>query len=279
MEGSSLIEQEKKGLDKGQKCDITSSEPRQPSKRIEPPDRIAIGALGLGYTDTPETGEVPAVDGFIGTKPARIMLDSGCSTYALSQQFLRKHKIEAQPTPPIPLDLAETTDTAHEISQQTELLPIEIGDWHASKSFYVIDNKHYDAILGVPFFQSYTPDFDWQQRTVLIQGHSHDLIALEQEVDDPPVPIMTLTRSRFKAMVRRSEVESMFVGVLRPENSEKNVPTKAPAWIMSEYGKAFADELPPGLPPSRTVDHQIPLLPDSRKIPLNGGGMSGSNGI
>ena len=31
---------------------------------------------------------------------------------------------------------------------------------------------------------------------------------------------------------------------------------------MSEYGKAFADELPPGLPPSRTVDHQIPLLSD-----------------
>src|ERR1700736_1489135 len=116
LEDSNLIEQEKKGLDKGQQSEFTMSEPSQSSIRIiEPPDRVGIGALGLSYTDTPETGEVPAVDGFINGKPARIMLDSGCGTYALSYRFVTKHNVEAKPTPPIPLDLAETTDKANEI--------------------------------------------------------------------------------------------------------------------------------------------------------------------
>ena len=34
---------------------------------------------------------------------------------------------------------------------------------------------------------------------------------------------------------------------------------KIPEWIEKEHGEIFQEGLPPGMPPTRTVDHQIPL--------------------
>jgi hypothetical protein len=81
------------------------------------PERIDMGRVGLGFMETPAVGNVPCINGELNGKPCRIMLDIGCGTYAISKAFADANGIEAIPTPPIPLELAEETDDERVIHQ------------------------------------------------------------------------------------------------------------------------------------------------------------------
>lgn len=240
---------------------------------MELPERVAICNLGLGYIQTPEAGEVPTVYGLINGKPARILLDTGCGTNAISKGFLEKHRIEMRETMSIPLDLAETTDKEHRINQQTDQLQIELGEWSTEKAFYVIDNNNFDAILGIPFFQSYTPEFNWDRNTMRIEGYTIPLVFDDSIQSSDSMTLGVITRSRFKALVRQNEIESIYIGVLKDsdivanDQKVKNESLQLPPWIMSDFSQVFPEELPHGLPPQRSVDHQIPLMPGSELSP------------
>ncbi len=65
-------------------------------------------------------------------------------------------------------------------------------------------------------------------------------------------------------MVRRNQIESMFIGILHDSDAKTSTETmkddaekipSPPAWILSDFGEVFRDELPPGLPPRWAIDY------------------------
>lgn len=217
----------------------------------------------LGTTDDPDTGKLPVVMGTIDGYPAQILLDSGCSTYVLSSDFADQHQIRSIPITPIPIDLAVRSGSQQEFSTRTKTVPVTIDMVDIYKSFYLLPIPHYDAILGIPFFREHQANLDMDAQTVCIGDkvvHLNDNDYLEHP------KVATISRGKLKALVRRDDVDSLYLATVSLVDEKLEVKDKAkdiePEWIKKEYEDIFLDGLPPGLPPQRAVDHQIPLTAD-----------------
>jgi Reverse transcriptase (RNA-dependent DNA polymerase) len=93
--------------------------------------------------------------------------------------------------------------------------------------------------------------------------------------------IETILRQKLKSLARRNQLDELYlcrVEVAKVDSWEtpKSAPvetktsgtsqTTLPKWIQQEYADIFLEGLPPGLPPPRNVDHQIPLK-DLNSVP------------
>jgi hypothetical protein len=126
--------------------------------------KVKLGYLGTN--DKPEEKKPPVVYGNINGRIARIMLDSGCSTYVLSTDFAENSNIPCFPCKPIPVELAVRDAGQFTLNTQTKRLPMEIGTITQSKASYVLPLPGCDAIFGMPFLNGRKlvlhPDQAWQ---------------------------------------------------------------------------------------------------------------------
>src|SRR5438046_1598994 len=79
------------------------------TEKISTTPDVSQKTLNLGYVDIqalPDTHEPPSVIGTINGKAARILLDSGCSTYILSEEFAVHADIRQYPNTPVAVELA-----------------------------------------------------------------------------------------------------------------------------------------------------------------------------
>jgi len=255
--------------------DVDNTEPSRP--------KVSLGYLGL---ENPDAEEPPIVLGCIDGRPAKILLDSGCGTYVLSEEFGEYNRINPHPTKPVPVELAVRQANRFSLSTRTNRLPLSIGPlFGLRKSFYFAPlPKQYDAIIGVPFIREFDVQFPSNKSTVIIQGK-------QVKVYEEPVPrkpenlekpetlnIAVISRSKLKKMARLNEIEDIYLvtASLNPETETSNIVNPVtdldhpelsdnpefPQWILKEYSDVFLDGLPPGAPPPRKVEHSIPLIPD-----------------
>ena len=87
---------------------VVTSTPVDPDDNLviprHPDPRVKLGYLGI--CDKPEEVTPSVVYGKIDGRIARIMLDSGCSTYVLSTDFANAGNILCFPCKPVPVELA-----------------------------------------------------------------------------------------------------------------------------------------------------------------------------
>ena len=114
-----------------------------------PDPRVKLGYPGIH--DTPEDVKPSVVYGKINGRIARIMLDSGCSTYVLSTDFANAGNIPCFPCKPVPVELAVRNASQFTLDTQTKKLPMEVGNIIQSKALYVLPLPNCDAIFGMPF--------------------------------------------------------------------------------------------------------------------------------
>jgi hypothetical protein len=84
----------------------TMLEPSTPVRNPVIPRRRNVKLGYLGIDIDPEQAKPPEVYGKINGHPARILLDTGCSTYVLSSDFAKACNIPNFPSKPIPVELA-----------------------------------------------------------------------------------------------------------------------------------------------------------------------------
>jgi len=84
---------------------------------------------------------------------------------------------------------------------------------------------------------------------------------LVNEPDEPP-QISLISRRKMKADIRKGDVAEMYLVYIKvPDIKTSN--EHPPDWINEEFVDVFLDGLPPGMPPTRKVVHEIPSLPNS----------------
>src|SRR5271154_3549657 len=186
------------------------------------------------------------------------MLDSGCSTYVLSTDFARNSNIPCYPCKPIPVELAVRDAGQFNLDTQTKKLPMEVGTITQSKALYVLPLPGCDAIFGMPFLNGRKLATNIEQGTVSLDEIQ---IPLVKDLENS-IQISVITRSRFKAEIRKNELTEMYLTTIKTI-TEQSDSTESPKWIQDEFSDVFLDGLPPGLPPERKVAHEIPLHPDS----------------
>ena len=115
---------------------------------------VRLGYIGMGSNnklEVPEAKTLLEVNGQINGKAARILLDTGCSTYVLSTQFATRHNIEKTPMKLRSVDLA-VSGVGAQLTYKTGLTKIRIGNTEVEKSLYLLPIQQLDAIVGMPFF-------------------------------------------------------------------------------------------------------------------------------
>ena len=189
---------------------------------------------------------------------ARIMLDSGCSTYVLSTDFAQKNQIPCYSCKPIPVELAVRNAGQFNLDTQTKKLPIEIGTINQSKALYVLPLPGCDAIFGMPFLNGRKFVTNPDQNIISINDI---LLPLAQDSNEP-IQISVISRSRLKAEIRKNEITDLYLATIKTASDGPNL-SAYPNWIQNEYSDIFLEGLPRGMPPKRKVVHDIPLYPDS----------------
>ena len=239
-----------------------------------------LGYFGLGLHDrleVPEADKLLEVVGQIDGRTARILLDTGCSTYVLSSRFAERNGIPGIPMRSRPVDLAVSSARVC-LTHKTRLLELKIGKTVIKKSLYLLPVPQFDAIVGMPFFRENEIDLAGLERGIIeINGNQISMTKgdmdpdFEESPEDMETPkIGMISRKTLKKELRHNQIEELYLARIQ-ENDDAEIGISTPSvqelgdipnWIRKEYGSVLREELPPQMPPTRSVDHQIPLKPD-----------------
>ena len=275
---------EAKGGDAAGKRTASVTDRRAADANREPDDNFGNPRHSPGTTvDTVDPADVAAIQGSPvpeialegriylpdkGTmKRLRVLVDSGASHCffddALATTLGLNRRSRSSPTAeavggrkvecgadvaPLRLHLGACTSTVH-------FLTTVLGKW--------------DALLGRDWLQKHNPDIDWVQRTVKVYQKGRTVILPLWKDYCPEVGVKVLEVGRLRRELQK--VEEIFVAKMDfvgEENAkeEEKVKVDAPGELSSlleEFRDVFPEKLPPGLPPSRNLEHEIPLVPDS----------------
>ena len=241
---------------------------------------MRLGYFGLGLHDrleVPEADKLLEVVGQIEGRTARILLDTGCSTYVLSSRFAERNGIPGIRMRSRPVDLAVSSARVC-LTHKTRPLELKIGKTVIKKSLYLLPVPQFDAIVGMPFFRENEIDLARLERGIIaINGSQIPMTNGDMDMDceESPVSVETptigmISRKTLKKELRHDQIEELYLARIQ-ENDDAEIGISAPSaqelgdipeWIRKEYGTVLREELPPQMPPTRSVDHQIPLKPD-----------------
>ena len=101
---------------------------------------MRLGYFGLRLHDrmeVPEADKLLEVIGQIEGRPAKILLDTGCSTYVLSSSFAEQNGIQGIQIRPRPVDLVVSSARA-QFTHKTASLELRIGNMVITKSLYLL---------------------------------------------------------------------------------------------------------------------------------------------
>jgi hypothetical protein len=135
---------------------------------------------------------------------------------------------------------------------------MEVGNITQSKASYVLPLPSCDAIFGMPFLNGRKLVVHSEKGIVTLDNIELPLV---KDHDDERPSISMISRSRFKAEIRKNEITELYLATAQIASEPENATT--PAWINDEYSDVFLDGLPSDRPPERKVVHEIPLYPDS----------------
>jgi hypothetical protein len=131
-------------------------------------------------------------------------------------------------------------------------------------TFKILALTNYDAILGMDWLMQCSPmSVDWVQKSLVIcwQGKSVTLQGIVPELQQCQM-ISTQQLKEFDD--RRAVAHFVQLCSLDDKESSEQIPVKI-QHVLQEFNSVF-DE-PMGLPPTRSFDHTIPLIPGA--VPVN----------
>src|SRR6266513_884025 len=239
-------------------------------EKIEKDLDVRLGYIGMGVhnkLEVPEAKTLLEVNGQINGKAARILLDTGCSTYVLSTQFATRHNIEKTPMKLRSVDLT-VSGVGAQLAYKTGLTKIRIGNIEVEKSLYLLPIQQFDAIVGMPFFTENEVNLsELETGNIEINGtkvrlkDSLDISSEEKLNGIKTLTIATMSRKTLKKELRHNRVNELYLAVIRNvlEGKKEGISgylfqnNRIPKWIEKEYEEIFQEGLPPGLPPTRAV--------------------------
>ena len=230
--------------------------------------------------------------GTIAGYQAIFLLDCGATGNFISSGFVSKNNLNPSTLPqPDAITLADGSKQS--TGSFLKAASICIGTYTDEVDFVSIPLVGYDVILGMPWLGHYNPNIDWIENTISFEDEkksSHCLVAATRiptqmvvEKKGNGSKLNTITSKQLKHQVDRGQIDAIYVvyteDVERNVNKEFNVSkvfslnsSSSPAItevdrtrikLIDKYRDVFPDELPPGLPPQREIDHKIELIPGS----------------
>ncbi|GJP52310.1 hypothetical protein CLOM_g11436 [Closterium sp. NIES-68] len=199
----------------------------------------------------------------------KALIDSGASSNFISSSLVSELSL------PLQSDIKpQTVLLADGSSLSCGLVPYPvnctIGSYKDKLYFQQAPLKGHDVILGRKWLSAKNPSIDWTHDHVIIKHNGTD-ITLPQFPSSPSLPTCNLLSARQIKKSLKDPTAQFFLCYLHQISQSLSIPPSPPVsndppeiqQLLSEFKDVFPSDLPPGLPPKRTVDHRICLQPGS----------------
>ena len=203
----------------------------------------------------------------VKNKTMLMLVDSGSTHSFISSNFVQLAQLPTIPIPPRKVKLAngEWITTNRMVSQ----LPCYCQGQTFTTDMIVLDMNPYDAILGFDWLRRHSPMVcDWEHKSLQFeeQGSTIQLKGLTA----PPLHISAISANKVYKATKSNELWAFvlldYTPIPNPTQTPQHTTTKEDIQhLLTVYKDVFTD--PQLLPPKRSYDHAIPLLPNS--IPIN----------
>ncbi|CAI5460826.1 unnamed protein product [Closterium sp. Yama58-4] len=143
-------------------------------------------------------------------------------------------------------------------------LQLHIGALRWKPTLPITNIKGLDFILGRDFLKRFNPEIDWVNSKVCIYNNGKR-IELRSWTDTGDVPETTL--ARFERTVNESNTG--YLALVMAAAEEEKPSSELPAAVkevLEQYKDIMPDDLPTGVPPARTHEHEIVEEPGAKPV-------------
>ena len=201
------------------------------------------------------------------------MKDDGCNTNVISKEFFYKHRHMFK-AKRVNIKIAHSdknrTESANWIVKGATL---QIGQ-HVYQSNFAVANCRYDVLLGMPWHSEVIPTVDYGARKVIVGAEQLPLYPGSSE----GIEVSALGIKKFRSMLKKKggkedfEVFQVvpkpldFANIKKRSQGDQEIRARLEE-LLKDHETVFRNELPDGLPPVRSVDHEIEI--DEKVRPPN----------
>ncbi|CAI5484605.1 unnamed protein product [Closterium sp. Yama58-4] len=143
-------------------------------------------------------------------------------------------------------------------------LQLHIGALRWKPTLTITNIKGLDFILGRDFLKRFNPEIDWVNRKACIYNNGKR-VELRSWTDTGDVPETTL--ARFERTVNESN--RGYLALVMAAAGEEKPSSELPAAVkevLEQYKDIMPDDLPAGVPPARTHEHEIVEEPGAKPV-------------
>jgi len=231
------------------------------------------------------------VTGYLNGHPATFLIDCGASNDFVDTAFIARHSLDLLPTDRYVRGYDGAARPAAGILRGAPFLASQLGraaladPLKDQRPFTAVELAGEDAILGLPWLRSVSPSIDWETAAVHVRrgADTHTLTPAPARPARrlPPSPAALSKSVALSSLLRKfkgidSEASVTDIRIIDALRRGSAPPGAAPfeaadpvldplrAAVYADFPSVFPDDLPAGLPPARSVDHEIILKPGAQ---------------
>ncbi|XP_009106784.1 uncharacterized protein LOC103832518 [Brassica rapa] len=210
----------------------------------------------------------------IAGKVCSLIIDSGSSENVIAADAVAKLSLQEEKHP-TPYKLAWLQQKKDVLITRRALVAFSIGNaYHDQLYCDVVPMDACHLLLGFPwefdrrvlhdgFLNTYS--FKYNNRNFTLKPFLPHQTSTPPPTPTPsptPAPLLILHKKSFETAMRTEDV--VFILTVTPSSSPIT-PKVSPEFsiLLQEFADVFPEDLPPGLPPLRDIQHQIDLVPDA----------------
>ncbi|KAJ4815745.1 polyprotein [Rhynchospora pubera] len=232
------------------------------SEEMEMNEQMEEAVVSLFTAKEAKTIKHMKLKGLVGTKSVCALVDIGSTHSFVNPDVLNSQHFQISRNTPMAVMVANGNKMITELECKAMIFSIQGHDF--KKDMRVLDVKGYDLILGLDWLSEMGPMvIDWKQGSIEFKkGHKQVKLQVHDEVAEVQMchGILNLEKES------KAGNEIMVAYLFKVEECHKlpTVPAIDMDHILHSFSDVFAE--PNSLPPLRSVDHQIPLLPNTQPI-------------
>ena len=218
-------------------------------------EALGLSTPGKAMLKSVSMGDETSRDAFkgkvrIANWEGKVLIDSGATANFVAQHIVQRLQLPTTPLP-TPLQVTYGGKNKGQITMMAEV-DVQLGEVKQRLAFLVIPNT-IDLTLGKQWMRQHRTQTDWDNDLLLFL---HD----GKQYHVPPLthvdPQQLLDRRQCATALCEEGSTWMLACVEEEEARQRQRKDWKEEW-KQKYPALFCDELPPGLPPAREVEHPI----------------------
>ncbi|XP_022843219.1 uncharacterized protein LOC111366753 [Olea europaea var. sylvestris] len=203
----------------------------------------------------------------VADKVCKLIIDSGSCENVVSEEAIEKLQLKMDRHPK-PYKLSWLNKGSEVTVEKRCLVSFSIGKKYFDNAWCdVVSMDACHVLLGRPWQYDRSVIHDERKNAYSLSIKGKRIVLVPRTGGNIPAPVVKnpnlLSMSRFLVEIGR---EKIIYALMPRENSTTSVDSEFPAEVqqlLMEFSDLMPEDLPPGLPPMRDIQHQIDLIPGS----------------